>query len=242
MKFHLSLLMTIVLASAYSQAQNPTEEKSWKHESEVAVVTTQGNTDTESYAAKQKTGYNFDLNVLTLAGSFLQTKTSNVETARNWDASLRYERNLSMIPWSLFAQVGAEANPYAGFTQRDNADLGIKRYFIKEDKRQFFVEVGPRASRTQLTTGTISSETLGRAYLEYTQPITETVDGKFWVEYLANFTTQGGDRVSAEPSLYVAMNNIFSLKLAYLTKIDNARVAPASKYDNQTTVSLVGKF
>lgn len=232
------LITVFALITLPVQAQ---ETKNWKHESEAAIVTTSGNTETESYAGKQKTSYSFDANVFTLAGAYLQTKTSGTETAKNWDASLRYERNLTE-QWSAFAQVGAEANPYSGFTQRDNADVGGKYYFIKKEKNEFFAELGARSSRTMATSGTTSTETFGRAYVEYTQPITESVDGKFWVEYLANFTNQDGYRINAEPSIYVAMSEIFSLKMAYLTKTDNSQVAPAKKTDTQTTISLVAKF
>lgn len=234
-------LYALTALSLMAQPSAGQEANTWKHESEAAIVTTSGNTETESYAGKQKTSYNFDANVLTLAGSYLQTKTAGTETAKSWDASLRYERNLT-DQWSAFAQVGAEANPYSGYTQRDNADVGGKYYFIKKEKNEFFAELGARSSRTMTTTGTTSTENFGRAYVEYTQPITESVDGKFWVEYLANFTNQDGYRINAEPSIYVAMSEIFSLKMAYLSKTDNSRIAPAKKTDTQTTISLVAKF
>lgn len=243
--FFTALLLTTTLASAQEPAA------AWKHESEAAVVTTSGNTETQSYSAKQKTSYTFDSNILALSGSFLQTRTSGTETAKNWDASLRYERTLT-ADWSLFAQVGAEAAPYSGITQRDNADLGGKYYFIKKPKNEFFAELGARVSRTLTADGTTSTgafklgetknETMARAYVEYTQPITETVDGKLWVEYLPNFTNPDGYRLNFEPSLYVAMNNMFSLKLAYLSKTDNAFVDPKKKTDTISTVSLVAKF
>lgn len=232
----------LVSKTAFSQ-----EAKSWKHESEAAIVTTSGNTETESYAGKQKTSYTFDANVLTVAGAYLQTKTAGTETAKSWDASLRYERTLTE-QWTAFAQVGAEANPYSGYVQRDNADLGGKYYFIKKEKNELFAELGARSSRTVNTGGTLATsdktvtETFGRAYVEYTQPITASVDGKLWVEYLANFTNQEAYRLNVEPSLYVSMSEIFSLKMAYLSKTDNGRVAPAKKTDTQTTISLVAKF
>jgi hypothetical protein len=99
------------------------------NETEASIVQVDGNTQSESYSAKQKTAYAFDLNSLVLAGRYLQTKSAAIETARSWDVSLRFERSLSER-WSVFVQQSAESDPYSGYTQRDNTDLGGKYFFL----------------------------------------------------------------------------------------------------------------
>lgn len=237
----LAFVFSLVLLTQTSMAQEATAPKQWKHESEAAIVTTSGNSETESYSGKQKTSYTFDLNVLTLAGQYLQTKSSGVETAKSWDASLRYERTLS-DQWSVFVQAGAESNPYAAFIQRDNTDVGGKYYFIKKEKNEFFAELGARSSKTYATSGTVSTESLGRLYSEYSAPITDSMSGKLWVEYLANFTNSDAYRLNVEPSIYASLSEIFSLKVAYLYRYENGKVAPVKKTDTTTTISLVAKF
>lgn len=232
--------MFTVFARAQEPQTSADPNKRWTNESEVAVIVTSGNTETESYSAKQKTGYTFDQNVVVGSGSYLRQRSAGVETAKNWDANLRYERILS-DKWSVFLQVGAESNPYSDIIQRDNQDLGGKYFFDKRENNEFFGEFGARASKTYSSTGVVN-ETHGRLYIEYNHPFSETVQARLWTEYIHNFSKQMANRVSAEPSLYVALNRIFSMKLAYLVKKDQAAVPPTKEIDATTTVSLVAKF
>lgn len=212
----------------------------WAHESEVALVTTGGNTETESYSAKQKTSYTESFNVYTITGRYLQTKTGGVETAKAWDAGVRYERTLSDA-WSAFLGASAEADPYAGYIQRDNVDLGGKYFFIKADKQNFFSEAGYRSTKTY-TAADNKRENFGRLYVEYAQSLNESLSLKYWLEYLPNFSNSNAYLVNTEPSLNVMLNSIFSLKTAYLVKYRNEVAAGAKKSDTTFTTSVVAKF
>lgn len=231
-------VLALNLSSAMAQDKSP-----WAHESEAAIVNVDGNTKSESYSAKQKTVYTFDMNAMTAAGRYLQTKASNVETAKSWEASLRYERIFSDM-WSGFLQHGAESDIYAGYVQRDNTDLGAKYFFIKSEARNLFSELGVRYTST-LPTGTAKkdSNTSGRLYAEYSDKITDTLSGKFWVEYLPNFKDSDAYLVNYEPSISVMISQVFSLKVAYLVKYHNKTATPTEKKEDTTfTTALVAKF
>lgn len=240
MKSIIGSLIVALLASNISWAQ---EKSPWSHESEAAVVKVDGNTQSDSYSAKQKTIYTFDSNAVTAAGRYLETKAANIETAKSWEASLRYERILSDL-WSAFAQHGAESDTYAGYVQRDNTDLGGKYYFIKSDKQNLSAELGARFTNTLPTgSGKKDSNTSGRLYAEYTDKWTETVSGKFWVEYLPNFKEADAYLVNYEPSMSVMMSQVFSLKVAYLVKYHNKTLTASEKKEDTTfTTALVAKF
>jgi len=227
-----------------------TAAEAWGHESEVALVSTGGNTETESYSAKQKTTYTQEANSYALTGRYLQTKTGGIETAKSWDAGLRYERIISAM-WSAFVGYGAEADPYAGFIQRDNADIGGKYFFYKEEGLNLFTEVGYRSTNTQFAAlptatppvaGTVTRENFGRLYVEYAQNLSESLSVKYWVEYLPNFSNSAGYLLNTEPSVSVMLTSVFSLKTAYLMKYRN-EVAPGAKNTDTTfTTSIVAKF
>lgn len=225
-------------------------KQGWSNEAELALVTTSGNTETESYSGKQKTTYVQEVNSYSLSGRYLQTKTAGVETAKSWDAYGRYERALSTY-WSAFVQYGAEADPYAGYIQRDNADIGGKYFFYKEDTLNLFAEAGYRSTNTQFAgaptatppvPGSVARENFGRLYVEYAQKITETLSVRYWVEYLPNFTNSTAYFVNTEPSATVMLNSIFSLKTAYLIKYRNEVTAGAEYADKTFTTSIVAKF
>lgn len=220
------------------------EEKSpWSHESEASVVQVTGNTESESYSAKQKTSYTFDANALIATGRYLQTKASGTETAKSWEAAIRYERALSDL-FSIYLQHGAESDVYAGYTQRDNTDLGGKYHLIKTEEENLLAEAGFRHSKIM---SSVSDETsyvnYGRFYSEYSRKINSTLSAKAWVEYLPNFKDSEAYLVNYEGSVTAMMTQIFSLKTAYLVKYHNKTVLPDEKKEDKTlTVSLVAKF
>ncbi|MES3038341.1 MAG: DUF481 domain-containing protein [Bdellovibrionota bacterium] len=219
------------------------EKPPWAHESEASIVKVDGNTTSDSYSAKQKTSYRFDLNIISASGRYLQTKASGSETAKQWDATLRYERELSDL-WSLFIQHGAESDPYAGYVQRDNSDIGGKYYLIKTDPETLFSELGVRSTKTiSSVSNNVDYSTSCRLYIEYSKKINESVSGKFWVEYLPNFKDSDAYLVNYEPSVSVMMNQVFSLKIAYLVKYHNLTLTAAEKKEDTTfTTALVAKF
>lgn len=214
----------------------------WTNESELSLVSVTGNTESESYTGKQKTTYTFDKNLLAASGRYLQTKSAGVETARAWDAGLRYERALTDW-WSIYAGYGAESDVYAGYVQRDNADLGGKYFLTKEEKTTWFAELGYRYTTENPKAGEKFSTSYGRLYSEFTQSFDKAWTFKLWAEYLPNFSKSEAYLANAEPSISVMLSEIFSLKSAYLIKYQNVPTAPTGKHvDSMFTTSLVAKF
>lgn len=243
--FKLLVIFSLLMPSfAFSQEAEPAAEvkSHFRHESEASLVQVTGNTETESYSAKQKTTYAFDLNSFTLTGSYLRTKSFAVETARSWDLSLRYEREISSM-WSAFVQQGAESDIYSGYIQRDNSDIGAKYFIIKSEPQNFFAELGYRYIKTYTNAGVSNYSNSGRLYVEYSQVFNETVKGQLWVEYLPNFKESDQYQFNYEPSVSVMLSKIFSLKLSRLVKYQNVPPAGANKKeDARFTTSLVAQF
>lgn len=229
------------VAPAQAQEAPAAEEKRWSHESELAIVSVDGNTESESYSGKQTTTYKWDANSLQAKGRYLQTKTAGIETAKSWEASLRYERALSDL-WSIYAGQGAESDKYSGYIQRNNTDLGGKYIIRKNEKTEWFAELGYRHTTIRTTALTTESTDYVRIYTEYSQQLTEAVKFKFWVEHLPNLEKSEEYLTNAEPSLTVMLSEIFSLKSAYLVKYQNTVPAGAERADTTFTTSLVAKF
>lgn len=238
-----TLALLVSLPSVLFAQSTPEASKAWQHESEASIVQVGGNTQSESYSAKQKTNYTFSQNIMTASARYLQTKAASTETAKQWDASLRYEREFSE-KWAAFIQHGAESDPYAGYVQRDNSDIGAKYHITKTDTETFFIELGYRHTKTLTSPDhTVNSSNSGRLYAEYERDLSETVSGKLWVEYLPNFTEAKAYLINYEPSINVMMSKILSLKVAYLVKYHNQIETPAEKRQDTTlTTALVAKF
>ncbi len=237
------ILIPALFLSLSVQAQD-TAKSPWMHESEVSVIQVSGNTESESYSAKQKTSYTFDKNIVSTTGRYIQAKAGAEETARSWDLGAKYERTLSDM-WAVFAAHGAESDTFAGYVQRNNTDLGGKFYFVKSDAQNIFSEVSYRATQNTKVEGAKKpdgNENKGVVYVEWSQRLNETVSAKIWAKYQHNFTESKYYMLDYEPSLSVMMNNILSLKVAHQTKYQNEPGDGRKKEDRSLTTSLVAKF
>lgn len=240
-EFLFALLLSALPLSARAQSDEPAPSP-WTHESEVSIVNVDGNTRGEISSLKQKTEYKIDANALALTGRWIRVKTNDIETARAWDAALRYERALSEL-WSAFVGHGAESDEYSGYIQRDNSDVGAKYFIEKSDLINFFVESGYRYTKTYSVAGTVTHSNGLRLYTEYSHKPTTSVSYKIWLEYLPNFNDSEAYLVNAEPSVNVMLSQIFSLKTSYLVKYKNQlAVAGEKRADTTFTTSLVAKF
>lgn len=214
----------------------------WAHESELALVTTTGNSETDSLSAKQKSTYKFDRSGVTSTARFLRSSTSGTETARSWDAGLRYDFSLS-DSWSLFVGGLLEAEPYAGIVQRNSADFGSKYVILKNDEINWVSELGLRYSDTYNTSFQHESATFVRLYSEASAKVNESVSAKLWAEYLPNLKAAEAYLANGEASFTTIMSKVFSLKLAYLARYQNEPQAPGAKrLDTVFTTSLVARF
>lgn len=218
-------------------------------ESEAGAVIVSGNAETESYSLKSKNTYTVDKDTATAFGRYLRTRSSGTESARNWEAGLRYERSL-VEQFSGFIGHKAESDPYAGYVQRDSSDLGGKYYFIKSDAFNVLSELGYRYQTTLSSTGEKSYDNLARLYFEINKVLTETTSFKYWAEYLPNFTRNEAYLANTEASLSVMLSQNLSLKLSYLVQYQNLKpinttVTPAvegERIDTTYTTAIVAKF
>lgn len=236
----MKILIAILLVSATSFAEETKSPLS--HESELGLVLTSGNTDSESVSAKQITAYTWESqNLLKLEGKYLSAKTSGTETAKSWNLGLRYEKGI-YENLSAFLGHSIESDRFAGFVQRNHFDVGLKYVFIKTENDELLNETGYRYTFDQKTAGDNGVTHFGRVYFEWTHNWQKTISHKLLVEYLPNFTTSSAYFLNVEPSLSMALNEIFSLKLAYLTKYQNAPQTGKKQTDTVYTTVLAAKF
>ncbi|WP_415061677.1 DUF481 domain-containing protein [Bdellovibrio sp.] len=210
-------------------------------EAEAGGVIVSGNNNSESYNAKAKTVFTQDKNVYTASGRYLKTDSNGVESARNWEAGVRYERELTDY-FGVFVGQKAESDIYNGYIQRDSTDAGLKYSLIKSDDMNWFLEAGYRYQKTLPTVGSTTHDNLGRLFSEFNKSMDKTLSFKYWAEYLPNFTNTDAYLINTEASLNVMLNSVFSLKLAYLLQYQNLPAAGGKYSTTTSTMNLVAKF
>lgn len=240
MKLNVFLSGTIALLLT-SQVFAQAPQEGFNGEAEAGAVIISGGTDSESYAGKAKTTYKHEKNLYTAQGRYLRTISNGDESARNWEAGLRYDHELTEYI-GIFVGHKAESDVYNGYIQRDSSDLGMKQYLIRSDVQSWTVEAGYRYTLTHPTVGDDSRDSFGRLYTEYSQVINPTLSFKYWAEYLPNFTENDAWLGNTEASLNVMLSSVFSLKLAYLLQYQNLPAAGAEYTTTTSTMNLVAKF
>ena len=173
---------------------------------------------------------------------YLNAFANSVESARYFNANLRFERALDER-FSLFITETFEKDKFAGIYQRLITDVGGKYAITKTEKTKWSAELGYRYMQEERLDGTKISQNYGRAYSEIDRQWNVNFSTKYWLEYLPNFTNSTDYQFNTELSLSVLLTNIFSLKSGFLLRYDNLP-APGifHKTDTLLTTALVAKF
>lgn len=232
----------LVLAFGFFASGVHAEEQpqGFKGESELGNTVTSGNTSTNNLAAKTENKYLAEKDLWTLTGRYLRTTDRSVETALFWDAGLRFDRVIT-DRFNIYIGYKAEADPYAGYIQRDSADLGAKYSFLQSDDFYWFGEFGYRNSKTRIS-GRDQHENFLRLYTEMKKTISKTSYAKLWIEHLPNLTEEKAYLTNAEASVSAMLNEMFSLKMSYLAKYKNMPPAGFERLDTIFLTTLVAKY
>jgi putative salt-induced outer membrane protein len=217
-----------------------TEKPGFSGSSDLGSTFSSGNTQTENVSAKTDNKYRYDSNEVSMAARYLRTRDRGTESARYWDAEIRYARDISDW-WAAYVGYKAESDPFAGYVQRDSADVGLKYVLTNEEGFHWFAEVGYRHSKTHNVLAD-QYDNFARLYTEANKDITKTTSAKISVEHLPNLKDDAAYLTNTEVSLTVVMSEILSLKTAYLTKFQNAPPAGFEKTDTTFITALVAKY
>lgn len=234
------LILSVLLITTLTEAYAEEKKQGFWGESELGSTVTTGNTSTNNLAGKTENKYGLGADLWTLAGRYLRSNDQGVETALSWDVGLRYDK---VITDRLTAFLGykIEADPYSGYARRDSIDLGSKYYFIKSESFYWLGEGGYRYSKTHIP-GADSHDSFLRFYTETQKTLDKNSYGKIWVEYLPNLTHNEAYLVNAEASLSGVLTELFSLKMSYLAKYQNAPAAGYERTDTIFMTTLVAKY
>jgi putative salt-induced outer membrane protein len=240
------LLVALILCVAgIAHAQTPSieiKEDGLKNESEITLVDAKGNSVSNAFGAKQQNAYMWDGNVVKGQARYFSSTSGGVESARNWDLALRYERELTGV-WSVYVGQGLESDTFAGFERRFNSDVGGRYTLQKSPEFGWFLEAGYRFTDQHNNDQSIRSSNFGRLYTEAVYTLTDSSSTKLWLEYLPNFSHNEAYLANAEFSLNATLSALLSLKVGYLLKYNNEPPAPATQYlDRLLTTSLIAKF
>lgn len=216
----------------------------FSHESEASIISSVGNSPFETYDLKTTNNYEIFDQEFIFGGHYQLGNFGNdkVVIARNWDFNIKGSRVIDQVVEGFFGAV-VEGDEFAGYSERNNIDIGLVWKHINTDQTKFRSELGYRQTVETPLEKPARKDSKIRIYSLYEDKFNENVRYKLWFELLPNFTTPNDYMVTIEPSVQVTLTRIFSLKVTYKGMYDNMpAISSRVNYDSLYSTSLIAKF
>jgi putative salt-induced outer membrane protein YdiY len=215
----------------------------FSNETEASVVITGGNTDVQVYNAKTANSYSKNRNAYLIAGHYTYGTSDDELNTRNWQAKIRYDRELRG-QFGVFSAYDYEQDKFRGFIYRQNWDLGGMYKAIASDRQSLNFELGYRFTREKdIFTQKPEDFQKSRYATFYEYRAQKNWSFKFLGEVVLNHTETSDTIVTIEPSLNMILTDRISFKFGYKGIYENQpSVAGLKKYDYQITSGLIAKF
>lgn len=247
MSFFKSLLISfLILSILFSTANSFADEsncppKAFKNETEVNISLTGGNSQVHTYSFRQKNKQCWNTHTLELEARYYQLDTNkkDVNQAKNWLVSVRFEEDLYEKISGYIGQL-VESNIFSGYLQRYSSDFGGQYSFYNRDDYTWYIQTGYRYTIENQTTGNSHAIHFFRIFTELEKDLSELWMGTVNLEFLPNIYQSNDFRANLEMNLLAKISQIFSFKIGYQIKYMNQPL-PGAIYRSETitTTGLV---
>lgn len=217
----LFLLFLINPASTPAQDEAPGEENTWKGNIEGSYLQTDGNTETQAFAAAGKIEKEFTWARIMAEGRGLYGKSGDVTTDRNWFGSLKYDQKLTPRTY-VFALETIERNVPIGIKIRYVHQGGLGIFLIKTGSDTLKIEAGA-GYVNEVPVDPFPRRGFGtaRGFAEFIHSFSKTSRFEQRVEYLPNLTDGEDYLINEESALITNLFGQFALKASFLVVFDN---------------------
>ena len=219
-------------------------ESSWKTHVELSYVATNGNTDTQTFAAKLESKLEGEISRYFVKASGLYAKSNDQETANQWLLNGRYEKILTK---KMFAFVDATylADKFSGYDYRVSVGPGIGYDIIKSERHDLKGLFSVLYYYDKFSEGTDSSDSYaaGKGEINYRWQIRENLKFKEDANFVISFNDTDKYFLNSETGIETKINNNISLGVSYKIAYQNQLPAPDVKHTDTTFLtSLIIDF
>jgi putative salt-induced outer membrane protein YdiY len=229
------LTATLLLAAGPARADEP--ERPWTDTAEFSLVSTTGNTETESFAFANKFVYTWPQASFTLDASALRVNTTfpgdpvnrngkvtfpdreSKTTAAAYNLDGKYRRTIREgFHW--YAGAAWDRNRPLGIDDRTTISAGVGYLLFKDDRHSLLGEVGADYTDESRVGGDDDSFAGARAYLGYERTLSETSKLTSELELLENLDDTSDLRGSWVTSVTASLTSKMALKMSYTVLYD----------------------
>ncbi len=229
------ILGSVVMAGS-AMAESGVSE--WAGEAELGLVSTSGNTDTQTINAKAKASNERDKWKHELSLDALNTEDKNVTTAERYGLTGKTNYKLTELDY-IFGMATYDDDRFSGYDWRASEFIGYGRHAIKEEDLTLSLEAGIGARQSKDDAGTRTDETAMRLAGNFGWKISDT---SMFTEELSSEIGEDVTISKSVTGLKSQINGSLAMKITYTIKHVSDVPVSIEKVDRETAITLVYGF
>jgi len=221
-----------------THAEDATNSDGWKGNVELGIVTTSGNTETETVNAKAKIGTEQENWRHTISIESLNSSTQSTSTAERYAISGQSDYKFGNH-YYFFGVLDYEDDSFSGYNYRVSETLGLGRRVISNSALTLDLELGPGARQSKLNVGGSENEVTVRGAGKLAWKISDTSS------FTQDLSSDVGEDVTITKSvsaLTAQVNGSLATKISYTIKNTSDVPVGIEKTDTEMSVTLVYSF
>ncbi len=229
------ILGSVVMAGS---AMAETGASKWAGEAELGLVSTSGNTDTQTLSAKAKASNQRDKWKHEVGVDALNTENSKVTTAERYTLTGKTNYKLTGFDY-VFGMVTYDDDRFSGYDWRASEFVGYGRNVIKKEDLHLNLEAGLGARQSKDDAGSSTDESAILLAGNLGWKISSTA------KFTEELYTEIGEDVTISKSvtgLKSQINGSLAMKITYTVKHVSDVPVSIEKVDRETAVTLVYNF
>ena len=239
-QFTLSILaFSLILAPISAMAQDEEEDYGWSGKGEFGLVSTSGNSDTNSLNLALEFIYDSEQWTHRLSAGAINADSDGETTAERYDFGAQSDYNLSEKSY-VFGAFRYEKDDFSAFEDQTTLTAGYGRQVLDNDKHKLKLEAGVGYRTASLApSGESEDGAIARGLLDYIWQLTPNTElsERFLVEAGSDNTY-----IQNDLGLKVSINERFALSLGFQVRQNTDVPEGVDKTDTLTSANLVYSF
>jgi putative salt-induced outer membrane protein len=233
----LFLMPVVVFAQAAPPAPPPQQEGN----AEFALVSTTGNSDTQTLGLAGEYHYRPDVWHLQWKAGYVRNESNNILSAESLRFLFRTDRSLTARS-SVFGQYTYLHDAFAAIDHRNVIAGGLSYQLIPPDPHELWVDGGIGYTNEQRLVGDDISTAIGLTGARYKFRLSDTAEVSDDLGLEFSFSNGDDWHLNNLAAVTAKLTTVFALKLSYTTRYVNAPAPGIETTDTITAVALVAKF
>ncbi len=236
MKYRQAVFVAGLVLSTPTIAQEAVSP--WSGEAELGVVSTEGNTETQTINAKAKVVNEREYWKHEAAFDALNTEDTDVTTAERYSVMAKTNYKFRPLDY-VFGIVNYEDDRFSGYQWRASEFVGYGRKIIAKDDLKLDGEIGVGDRQSETDAGVHSDEGAARLAANLLWKISDTA------KFTEDLVSEIGEDVTISKSvtgLKSQINGSLAMKITYTVKHVSEVPVGVEKVDRETAVTLVYSF